>query len=136
MKSSVKTTAIATLALAALLTGAPALLVAGLVFCALGDFWLSRDGERAFLIGLISFVVGHICYILLFFNTSAAPFFLLEMPWVIAVGVLMMIGGFMGRVLWPATGALRGPVMAYIAIIITMGIAAISTTQNLSLIHI
>jgi uncharacterized membrane protein YhhN len=130
MKSGVKTMAIAALALAALLTGASGLLVAGLAFCALGDFWLSRDGERAFLIGLISFAIGHICYIGLFFNAAAAPLFLLEMPWVIAVGALMMTGGFMGRVLWPVTGALRIPVMVYIAIIITMGAAAISTTQN------
>jgi uncharacterized membrane protein YhhN len=130
MKSSVKTMAIAALALAATLVGAPSFLVAGLAFCALGDFWLSRDGEGAFLIGLISFAIGHICYILLFLNTPAAPVFLLEMPWVIAVGVLMMTGGFMGRVLWPATGSLRIPVMGYIAIIITMGVAAISTTQN------
>jgi uncharacterized membrane protein YhhN len=129
-KSCVKTTAIAALALAALLIGAPGLLVTGLAFCALGDFWLSRDGERAFLIGLISFAIGHIFYILLFFNANAAPLFLLEMPWVIGVGALMMAGGFMGRVLWPATGALRMPVMVYIAIIITMGIAAIATTQN------
>lgn len=130
MKSIVKTTAIGTLVPAALLTGAPALLGSGLAFCALGDFWLSRNGERAFLIGLISFAIGHICYILLFFSTSAASLFLLEMPWVIAVGVLMMTGGFMGRVLWPATGSIRIPVMVYIAIIIAMGIAAISTIQN------
>ena len=131
LKSGVKTVAIAALAIAALFIGAPICLVVGLAFCASGDFWLSRDGDRAFLIGLISFAIGHIFYIFLFFQTAhASPTHLLEMPWMIGVIALIISGIFMARILWPATGALRLPVMVYISIIITMGIAAISTTQN------
>jgi uncharacterized membrane protein YhhN len=127
----VKTAAIAALALTGGLVSAPVLLIAGLTFCAFGDFWLSRDGERAFLIGLISFAIGHVFYVLLFFSAAGeTPLFMLEMPWIIAVAALIATGAFMARILWPATGALRIPVMGYIAIIITMGIAAISTTQN------
>lgn len=131
MKSVVKTTAIAAVAFAGVMIGAPVLLVAALSFCAIGDFWLSRDGERAFLVGLISFAIGHVFYVSLFFSAAGeTPVFMLEMPWIIAVAALIATGAFMARILWLATGALRIPVMGYIAIIITMGIAAISTTQN------
>jgi uncharacterized membrane protein YhhN len=122
---------IAALAIAAYLIGAPVLLVVGLSFCALGDFFLSRDGERAFLIGLIGFALGHIFYIALFLNADAETWkTLFGMPMIIWLAVLIGVGAFMARVLWSVTGALRVPVMIYIAIIITMGISAISTAQS------
>ncbi|WP_308121986.1 lysoplasmalogenase [Streptomyces sp. TRM70350] len=50
----------------AALRGAPRLLVAALLFGWGGDMLLLSDAEPAFLAGMASFAVGHVCYLALF----------------------------------------------------------------------
>lgn len=94
--------------------GAPVLAL-GLALSALGDFALSRDTERAFLSGLISFAAAHIAYIALFWSGGVPG------------GAVVLVALALSTELWltPHTGALRWPVRAYVAIICTMGAVAL-----------
>lgn len=62
LRSLVKTASVACLALAALAAGAPPAIAAGLALGALGDWFLSRPGDRAFLAGMAAFGAGHLAY--------------------------------------------------------------------------
>lgn len=50
----------------AALRGGPRLLVAALLFGWGGDVFLLADNDPAFLVGMASFAVGHVCYLTLF----------------------------------------------------------------------
>lgn len=127
LRSTVKTAAVALLALAAGLAGSPLLLVLALAVCAIGDFCLSRDGERFFMAGVGAFALGHLGYIVLFLSHSeSAPMRLLQMPYLMLALALVGVGIAMSYVLAPRTGTLKGPVLAYIPIILGMGLAALS----------
>jgi len=127
VRSTVKTAAVALLALAAGLSGAPLLLVLALAACAVGDFCLSRDGERFFMAGVGAFALGHLGYIVLFLtHPDSAPMRLLQMPYLMLALALVGVGIAMSYVLAPRAGALKGPVLAYIPIILGMGLAALS----------
>jgi uncharacterized membrane protein YhhN len=66
LRSAVKTLAVALLGVLCILQQQPLLLVAALALSALGDWFLSRDGDKAFLFGLGSFLAAHVAYIALF----------------------------------------------------------------------
>lgn len=122
-KTAVKTASVALLALVAWIYGGPLLLVAGLILGALGDFWLSREGDRAFLIGLVSFALGHLAYIGLLWQFGAV---LQSNVYSIAI-VLLACG--MAVILWPRAGGLRVPVTGYVTIIAVMGVLAFGLPQ-------
>lgn len=115
----VKTASVAVLALGGLDHGIAPLLIAALGFGASGDFWLSRPGERAFVTGLVSFAAAHLAYVIWMWSPGSQIHLWPSL-------VLMGFGVGMAAVLWPRTGALRGPVMVYIAIIMAMGVAALA----------
>jgi uncharacterized membrane protein YhhN len=135
LRSVTKTAAVALLALAALVLGLPALLVLALAACALGDLLLSRDGETAFMGGVGAFALGHLFYIALFLSQPEAdPSRLLAWPAALAAVGLFLLGGLAARSLAPKTGALKGPVLAYIPIILGMGLAALTLGEGRGLI--
>ena len=127
LRSAMKTASVALLALAALLAGAPLLLAAALGLCALGDLFLSRDGEGAFMAGTGAFAAGHLAYAALFLTRDASePARLLQMPGMAAAAGLLLLGLVMARILAPRAGALKGAVLAYIPVILGMGAAALT----------
>lgn len=127
LRSVLKTASVALLAFAAQLAGAPWLLAAALGLCALGDLFLSRDGEGAFMAGVGAFAAGHLVYAVLFLTRADSdPARLLEMPGIVIAAVLLVLGLVMARNLAPRAGALKGPVLAYIPIILGMGAAALT----------
>lgn len=126
IRSVLKTLSVAGLSLVALWSGATGLSLA-LGLCALGDLLLSRDGDRAFMGGIVAFAAGHLVYIVLFLSDPASePSRLGNAPTVWAVVGFAGVGLVMARVLAPRAGDLRGPVLAYIPIILGMGLAALS----------
>ena len=125
-RSATKTLATGVLAAAALVAGAPVLLVAGLALGAVGDLMLSRSGARAFLAGLAAFAIAHLAYTALFLIIGAAPARLVAPERNPAALALLALGIAMGWRLWPVTGALRWPVLVYVGIIVVMGMAALS----------
>lgn len=118
-KTFVKTGAVAGLALAALPLGAPVLIGAGLALGALGDFFLSRPGTRAFLAGMAAFAAGHLAYAAEFLTPGARP------PVAATLALLVLA---LSTEVWlsPRTGALRGPVRAYVVVIVAMALAALT----------
>ena len=104
------------------------LIIIGLVFCMIGDYTL-----QWFLIGLTSFLIGHIFYIFAFSSTSEQP----VPKW--AKGILLLYGALMG--IWIASTVFKSgetvltfAVLAYISIILTMGWTAIRTRSTFAII--
>jgi len=117
--SVLKTMPVAVFAGSAAVQGAPGLLVAGLALSALGDWALSRPFERAFMAGLVSFALAHLCYFGLFIG--------LVETWRI-LPVILLIGFALSSELWlaPFTGDMRWPVRVYVGLICAMVMAALS----------
>lgn len=116
-RTIIKTLAIAALSALAVIMDGPWLLVAALALSALGDLFISRDGEAAFLAGLGSFLLAHVAYIALFWDVAGAL-----SPIVAGVFAIYAIG--MLRWMWPHLAGMKAPVCAYIAVIYAMGVVA------------
>lgn len=133
VKSLVKTAAVGALALAAWIAGAPVLLALALTLGALGDFFLSREGARAFLAGLVAFAAAHLAFVPLFLTTdgwSAAHYASWRGAAVIAFGLFAV---WLARRLLPRTGDLKPAVAVYVAIIYAMVATALGLPQAMHL---
>ncbi|RWP73943.1 lysoplasmalogenase family protein [Mesorhizobium sp.] len=130
-RSAVKTLAVAMLAVLASLQGGPWLLVAALALSAIGDAFLSRDGEKAFLGGLASFLVAHGLYTALFLRFGGGIGLLSAELWRAAIAVVMIVFALaMLFALWRRVGpALRLPICVYVAAILAMGISALTLSN-------
>lgn len=105
-------------AIALTIPGAPvgryrAAVLAGLICSIAGDVFLMIPADR-FLPGVASFLLAHLAYIAAF--TDGVPFGA-EPLWLIPFAVL---GAAMLVLLWPRLGAMRGPVVVYLAVIVAM----------------
>jgi len=128
--SALKTLSTALLALVAWRMGGPALLVAGLALSALGDLFLSRDGEKAFISGLVSFLAAHVAYIVLFASIGQSPAMLLSLPLVLAAAALIAVSLALLRIiLRHVSSELRLPVMVYCTALVLMGLTALATER-------
>jgi uncharacterized membrane protein YhhN len=97
--------------------------VVGLILSWVGDLLLTYHSERAFLLGLLSFLLGHVAYVVAFVVRGQSP------GWLIA-GLLvtgaLAIG--IGPWLLPHVGdAMRVPVVAYMVVISAMLLTAAGT---------
>lgn len=125
-RSVVKTLSVAILALAAYLASGPAMLVLALTLCALGDLLLSRDPDPAFMAGVAAFASGHLAYVALFLSHPlATPEAVLNPNRLPIILILPALGLIMAAILWPRAGKLRGPVVVYIPVILSMGMAVL-----------
>lgn len=100
-----------------------ALVAAGLIFSLAGDIFLMLPRD-AFLPGMVSFLVAHLLYIAAFTRPNGwalAP---------LALALLALFGIGYSALLWPKLGALRWPVLAYIAAILVMAWQAIGLWQT------
>ena len=91
------------------------ILLVGLIFCLGGDVFLALPQEKMFLFGLVSFLLGHVCYVLCFFYVADLN------PWTwggSAIG--LTISSLVFFWLRPHLGAMLVPVMAYIMVITAM----------------
>lgn len=107
-------------------------MVAGLVFSLGGDVFLMF--ERRFVAGLVSFLIGHILYVV---GLSLAP--TSSAGLVIGLAVVLVIAATVGRSIVNAVrggpqAALTMPVVAYIAVISAMVVAAFGTTAATAII--
>ncbi|MFX0102433.1 MAG: lysoplasmalogenase [Candidatus Hodarchaeota archaeon] len=97
------------------------LVVIGL-FCGLaGDILLlDKNNEKAFMLGLVAFLVGHILYVITFWSLNAAPWiYILLFPYAV-------IGIFIFKFLKPDLGYKKIPVIVYTAVILLMSFATIT----------
>ncbi|MFB7967276.1 lysoplasmalogenase [Streptomyces rubiginosohelvolus] len=102
----------------AALRGAPRLLVAALLFGWGGDVFLLADNDLAFLVGMGSFAVGHVCYLTLFGRAEGrgrAP-----APLVTGAGYAVVLVVFL-VLIWPDLPAdLRIPLTGYSLLLTAM----------------
>lgn len=127
-RGAAKTLAVALLAVLAMVEGGPILLIVALLLSALGDAFLSRDGDRAFLGGLGSFLLAHLAYSLLFFTAGEGIRILTHEPFRGVIGVIMLAGTSMLTIrLQAATPAeMKAPVTLYALAILSMGFASLT----------
>lgn len=118
----VKTGSTALLALAGLIGGAPGWIVLGLALGSVGDYALSRDGDRAFLAGMIAFALGHVAYVAAFVGRLGEG----PLPGLVTPVAVAMVALSALTVLWiaPRAGAFCQPVRAYALVIAAMALAA------------
>jgi len=131
-RTAAKTLAVAMLAVLAAMQGGPLLLVVALGLSAIGDAFLSRDGEKAFLGGLGSFLAAHIIYVALFLRAGGGLYLLSAESWRGAIALAMAAFGIvMLAALWRRVGPqLRIPIAVYVAAILAMGISALTVDRS------
>ncbi|MEU3607364.1 lysoplasmalogenase [Streptomyces sp. NPDC035033] len=92
--------------------GAPKLLLAALAFGWGGDVFLLSDADAAFLVGMGSFALGHVCYLVLFGKRRTSP--------ALGAAYALALGGTLVA-LWPDLPAdLRVPVAGYSLLLTAM----------------
>ena len=127
-RTAMKTLAVALLAVLAVIENGPPFLIAALALSALGDAFLSRDGDRAFLAGLASFLAAHLAYIALFWLAGGSLGLLMAELWraFAALAMVLFVVLMLTR-LWRAVAPdMRVPIAVYVAAIFAMGIAALT----------
>jgi uncharacterized membrane protein YhhN len=90
-------------------------ILAGLVFCLGGDVFLVLPQKRMFLLGLVSFLVGHVFYILGFFYVSQTSLW----TWLGSISALT-ISTLVFLWLSPHLGSMKLPVLLYVVVITIM----------------
>lgn len=92
------------------------LLLLGLLFCLGGDVLLAMPQEKAFLLGLISFLIGHLFYIGAFYHLAWT------VEWLFWIGVLAVVVVSAAVYLWlrPHLGSMNLPVTIYVIVISVM----------------
>ena len=103
-------------------------MLAGLLLCLGGDVLLAIPGEKTFLAGLISFLLGHVCYVFAFFGLASPG-------WLAILGLAVVIALASVIYLWlaPHLGDMRKPVVAYMLVISVMVFGALSVLGNTAL---
>ena len=90
-------------------------LFAGLIFCLCGDVCLAFPREKMFLVGLISFLLGHVFFIFGFFHVANPG----TWSWAGSIIIILVSSGIYFR-LKPHLGSMNVPVLLYIVVIIVM----------------
>lgn len=91
------------------------LILVGLIFCLGGDVCLALPSDRAFMAGLVSFLLGHVCYIFAFAALTRFG------NWIsIGPPVIFIISGLIFVRLRPHLGKMTVPVLAYVIVISLM----------------
>ena len=100
-------------------------LLAGLIFCLGGDVFLALPQKPMFLVGLISFLLGHVLYVCGFLSLVSIS------AWV-QVSTLVVICISTGVFIWlkPHLGSMLGPVIVYILVISLMLIGALAVFNS------
>ena len=94
-------------------------LLVGLIFCLMGDVYLALPQKKAFMAGLVAFLVGHVFYIFSFLSLTSI------FHW-ISTGVFIILGvsAFVFFWLRPHLGSMLFPVLLYILVITVMASGA------------
>lgn len=103
--------------------------MAGLVLGAVGDIALMYEA-RGFMAGLVAFLLGHVAYIVAFAYLVAPAAWLdgSVMP-IVAVAAAAAIPLIL-RWLWARLGALRIPVIVYVAVISVMAVGGVAVVVH------
>lgn len=103
-------------------------LVAGLVLSLVGDVCLALPQEKAFMAGLVSFLLGHVLYVVAFVLVTG-----IGIKTFVGAGVIVLVSGGVFVWLRPHLAEMKGPVLAYIVVITVMLSAAWSILVDTAL---
>lgn len=103
-------------------------LLIGLICCMVGDICLVFPQKMMFLLGLIFFLLGHICYTISFFNIASIN----RWTWIGSPAVLVT-SGFIFFWLKPHLSSMTLPVLLYIVVISIMFCGAWSVSGEAQL---
>jgi uncharacterized membrane protein YhhN len=95
------------------------LLLVGLIFCLGGDVFLALPQEKMFLCGLVSFLLGHVFFVIAFFTIAH----LHQWTW-IGLGICLVLSGGIYYWLRSHLGSMHLPVLFYIIVITVMVVGA------------
>ncbi len=94
----------------------------GLLFCLVGDTFLLF--EVYFIFGLISFLMGHLCFLVAFWGQQG-------FKWPRPIGILLLlIAATILYLCYPNLGVLKVPVFVYVGIIVLMSWQGIALQQS------
>ena len=99
-------------------------IVVGLGLGALGDVCVAMPGKRWFLAGLVAFLLGHLAYVVGIARVEPVHRWLGDAGWLAALPIGAAVAVLVA--LLRRLGALRAPVIAYVATITLMMVAAIA----------
>lgn len=100
----------------------------GLIFCLVGDVLLALPQKKMFLFGLISFLLGHVFYILSFFYVAPIS----QWTWMGSI-IVIVISAWVYLWLKPHLGKMKIPVLLYVIVITIMVSGACSILGEPSL---
>ena len=122
-KTAVKAVPMLSFAMAGGLTYANPLIVLALMLSAIGDIALSRNGARAFLVGLAGFALAHAVYIMHFWGLAGGLH--------LSVAALSVMVFAAATEVWliPYTAAMRWPVRIYVLLISLMALTALGLPE-------
>jgi uncharacterized membrane protein YhhN len=101
------------------------IILVGFIFCLGGDIFLALPQERMFLFGLVSFLLGHVFYVICFFYVADLN------PWTWSGCVVgLIISGVVFFWLRPHLGTMLIPVIAYIIVITVMVVGAFTVVGD------
>ena len=95
------------------------LLLAGLICCLAGDVFLALPQDRMFRMGLVSFLLGHVFYVISFFHVADVS----QWTWIGGMAALS-VSAVVFYWLRPHLGDMLLPVVAYIVVITAMLVGA------------
>lgn len=96
--------------------------VGGLVLGAVGDIALLGKSDRAFMGGLVAFLLGHLAYVVAIAQVVSPA------QWAQPVAIApALVGAGALAWLWPHLGSMKLPVIVYVVTIVSMVIGALAT---------
>ena len=105
------------------------MLLAGLLFSAVGDTVLLRSGTTALALGMVCFACTHVCYVVAFVSVAPGRGLVRQRPACAAPYVLAWLATSV--VLWSHTGRLAVAVLVYSALVTAMAIAALDLIRRI-----
>jgi uncharacterized membrane protein YhhN len=105
-------------------------LLLGLIFCLGGDVLLALPQDKMFFLGLVSFLLGHVFYVLSFFYIAGMS----QWTWIGCL-VGLPVSGLVFVWLRPYLGTMMIPVIAYIVVITVMVVGAWTVLGDSQLNH-
>ncbi len=100
----------------------------GLVFAWAGDLLLLGEGDTFFMLGLVAFLVMQVLYVVAF-QSVPGPSLVRQRPIVAVPYGLALVG--LVALTWPGAGGMRVPGIVYVAVLVTMALAALDLLARL-----